>query len=94
MDIAGDDVCEARVFGAGNRVLGQQRRIGVSLVEIFDDGQRLDQHLADSARPKWHAHLRVHRAEFRPSVMATVFHEMHRYRLVGEPLRLSAMRTR
>ena len=71
-------------LGAGNRVFGQQRRFGMSLLEIFDDRGRLDQQLAVRRHQNRDAHLRIHRAEFRPLVVATILYEVNRQRLVGE----------
>ena len=41
--IAGDDLCEPPHTRAAPGVAGQQRRIRMRLVEIFDDRQRLEQ---------------------------------------------------
>ena len=46
MDIAGDDVGERANLGPRDRIFRQQRRIGLRLLKIFDDGERLDQHVA------------------------------------------------
>jgi hypothetical protein len=41
--IAGDDLCESPHTRAAPSVARQQRRIGMRLVKIFDDRQRLEQ---------------------------------------------------
>ena len=46
MDVAGDDLREGAHLRALDRVGGEERGLGVDLVEIFDDRERLEQHLA------------------------------------------------
>jgi hypothetical protein len=43
MDVAGDNLCERADPSPIGRVLSQQGRLGIGLVEILDDRQRLDQ---------------------------------------------------
>src|SRR5579864_233631 len=88
MDIAGDKVGERAHLGPRDRVLGQQRRLGLRLIEIFDDGERLQQTLAARRLQHRHPHLRVDGAEFRPLVVAAVLDQMNRHRLVGNALEI------
>ena len=88
MDIAGDDLRQRPHLRARDRILRQQRRLGMGLVEIFDDGERLDQHLACRRDQRRHAHLRIDRAEFRPPVVAAVLDQMDRHGLVGDALEI------
>jgi hypothetical protein len=43
MDIAGDQAGNRPHLGTGNRTDRQQGRLRINLVEIFEDGRRLDQ---------------------------------------------------
>src|ERR1700733_7936076 len=88
MDVAGDEVGERARLGASDRVLGQQRRLGLRLGEIFDDGERLQQMLAARRDQHRHAHLRIDGAEFRPLVVAAFLDQMDRRRLVGDALEI------
>jgi len=74
----------ARAMGS----LGEKRRLGMRLVEILDDSQRLDQHVAGRRYQRGDPHLRIHRAEFRTPVMAAVFHEVNGRGLVGYTLEI------
>ena len=88
MDVAGDEVGERARLGAPDRVLGQQRRLGLRLIQIFDDGERLQQMLAARRDQNWHAHLRIDGAEFRPLVVAAVLDQVNRRRLIGDALEI------
>src|SRR6266581_3989115 len=58
MNVAGNDRGERTHASPAIGVAGQERRLGICLVEVFDDRQRLDQHLvADFERR--HQALRV-----------------------------------
>ena len=59
-------ICErprtrARAFGS----FGKQRRIGMCLVEIFDDGKRFEKHRAVTVDQRRNRHHRIDRAKFR-----------------------------
>ena len=88
MDVAGDDFGDSARLRPRDRILRQQRRLRMRLVEIFDDGERLDQHVAGRHNQSRHAHLRVDGAEFGPPVMAAFLDQVHRHRLVGEALEI------
>ena len=61
MDIGGADQRQGPHAGAVDRILGQQRRLGMRLLEIFQDGQRLGQHLARIEHQGRHQLLRIER---------------------------------
>ena len=86
MDVAGDHLRERAHLRAFQRVARQQRRLRMDLVEIFDDGERLDQHVAGIELQRRHPHLRVDRAEFRLLVEAALLLQVDRDRLVGQAL--------
>src|SRR5580704_10609520 len=88
MDVAGDEVGERARLGAPDRILGQQRRLGMRLIEIFDDGERLQQMLAAWRHQHRHAHLRIDGAEFRPLVVAAVLDQVNRRRLIAYALEI------
>ena len=71
---------------ARDRISGQQRRLGIRLVEILDDGERLDQRLAVVERERRHAPLRIDGAKVRAVLLTTAPGEMDRRHLVGEAL--------
>ena len=56
------------------------------LVEIFDDGERLDQNLISRCDQGRHPHLRIDHLILGPPMVAAVLDQMDRYRVVGEPL--------
>ena len=62
--VGGVNQCDPAHPGARRRIAGQQRRMRISLVEIFEDGERLKQFdlAVDQGR---HHHLRVDRSIFR-----------------------------
>ena len=76
----------ARVLARAIGILGQERRLGMRLVQIFDDGERLDQRVAGGRDQNRHPHLRIDRAEFGPPVVAAVLDEMNGDGVVGEAL--------
>ena len=83
MDVAGDDLRN----GAHLRALDRDRPGSsggsrIDLVEIFDDRERLQQHLAGGERERRHALLRIDRAEFLAPLPAAVARQVHRL-LVG-----------
>ena len=61
MRIAGERHGERAHFGAAQRVLWQQRRVGMGLVQPFDDGERLGQRRAVVTLQRRHQPLRVDR---------------------------------
>ena len=52
---------EGAHLGAAQRILWQQRRLGMGLVQPFDDGERLGQHRAGIVLQRRHQPLRVDR---------------------------------
>src|SRR5690606_26907057 len=44
VDVAGDNVHDRAHVGAGERGRRQQRRLGMDLLQVYEDGRRLDQH--------------------------------------------------
>ena len=92
MGIAGERHGECAHLGAAQRILWQQRRIGMGLVQPFDDGERLGQHRAVVILQRRHQPLRVDgeiggRALF---ALAKVMRQV-----IGDnPLRFSAILTR
>ena len=58
----------------------------MDLVEVFDDGERLGEHLTGVEGKRRHAHQRVDGAEFRPLVASAILLKMDRDRLVTEAL--------
>ena len=45
MNVAGNELCNRPRFGPTERIRWQQRRIGMNVVKIFDDRERLREHL-------------------------------------------------
>ena len=88
MDVAGDHLGERAHMGACDRIGRQQRRLGMDLVEILDDGERLDQHVAVVERQRRHAPLRIDGAELGRVLLAAALGEMDRLHLVGEALEI------
>src|SRR5258705_9427529 len=86
MDVAGDHLGERAHMGTFDRVCRQQRRLGMDLVEILDDGQRLDQHVAARKRHCRHAALRIEGAELGRVLSAAALGEMDRLHFIGETL--------
>ena len=58
MDVGGRDQRQRPHARAADRILGQQRRIGMRLLEIFQDRHRLGQHLARIEHQRGHELLR------------------------------------
>ena len=73
-------------LGPLDRIARQQRRLRVNLVEILDDRERLDEHVAGIELQRRHAHLRIDRAEVRLPVEAALLLQMDRDHVAGEPL--------
>ena len=63
MGIAGDDLGKRAHPRPRPRILRQQRRLRMRLVEVFHDRQRLEQHRAVAVDQRGDQHLRVHLAE-------------------------------
>ena len=61
MDVGGRDQRQRAHPRAADRILGQQRRIGMRLLEIFHDRHRLGQHLAGVQHQRRHQLLRIER---------------------------------
>ena len=59
MGIAGNDLRQAAHAGARARILRQERRLGMGLVEVFHDGERLEQHGAVAVDQCRQHHLRI-----------------------------------
>jgi hypothetical protein len=83
MDVASDEFGERTHFGAGNRIFRKERRLGVRLLKIFDDGERLNQNFIPRCHENRHAHLRIYGAEFLPLIVAAILNEMDGRRIVG-----------
>jgi hypothetical protein len=75
----------ARTWARG-RIGRQQRRRRECLVEILDDGERLDQRLTVVERERRHAPLRIDGAKLRAVLLAAALGEMDRRHLVGDAL--------
>ena len=61
MDVGGRDQRQRAHPRPADRIPGQQRRLGMRLLEIFQDGQRLGQHLARIEHQRRHQLLRIDR---------------------------------
>ena len=61
MDVAGDLQRDAAHASARDAILRQQRRVGVRLVQVFDDRQRLREHGRIVHRQRRHQALRIQR---------------------------------
>ncbi|OIQ68510.1 hypothetical protein GALL_498970 [mine drainage metagenome] len=59
MGVAGDHLRKGADMGAAQRVLRQQRRLGVDFIQPFDDGKRLGQDRAAVLLQRRHQPLRV-----------------------------------
>jgi hypothetical protein len=70
--------------GASERVLGQKRRLRVRFVQIFDDGERLDQDVTRRCDQNRHAHLRIDCAKFGPLVVPAILHKVNGLRFVAD----------
>src|SRR5262252_1634734 len=81
VDVAGDDLRYGAYPRPFDRVLRQQRRVGVDLIEIFDDGKRLQQHVAIVQREHRHPLLRIYGTKFRRMLPAAIAGQMNRYGL-------------
>src|SRR5215217_1501649 len=81
VDVAPDQRANSAYPRAGERISGQKWRLGVSLLQIFQDGWRLDQHRPAEVKRR-HAALR---ADGQISGRALLFfQEMDRCGLVSE----------
>src|SRR5512145_1232487 len=85
MDLAGDEEREAAHARAARRVARKQRRLGMRLVQVFDDRERLGQFEPVGKQSRQKA-LRVFAGVFRLSVLA--FGEMNEHGLVGEAFQI------
>ncbi len=88
MNVAGDHLRNGAHFGAFERVGRQERRLGMGLVEIFDDRQRLGQNLAAGKLERRDALLRIERAEFRLVLRAAVLGQMNGCHLIRQTLEI------
>ena len=79
-------------FGAAQRILRQQRRLGMGLVQPFDDGERLGEDRAGIVLQRRHQPLRVDREIGGVALLALA--QMVRQVLGGRPFRFNAIRTR
>ena len=87
MRIGGDDLRQPPHPRAALRVLRQQRRIGMGLVEIFDDSERLEQRRPVAIDQRRDRHHRVDLAEGVLALLA--LHQIDVDDLVGlEPLQI------
>src|SRR5262249_51260056 len=68
------------------RIARQQRRLRMHLVEIFDDGERLNEHVTGIELQRRHAHLRVDRAVFRLPVEAALLLQVNGDHLAAQAL--------
>src|SRR5262249_14350119 len=84
MDVAGDQLRHRPHLRPFDRIARQQRRLGMYLIEIFDDRERLNEHLAGIELQGRHAHLRVDCAVFRSLVEAALLLQVDRNRLAAE----------
>src|SRR5271166_5585805 len=65
MDVAGDHLRNRAHLRTFHALARQQRRVGMHLIEIFDDGKRLNEHIAAIELERGHPHLRVDGAKLR-----------------------------
>ena len=87
MRVGGDDLRQAPHPRAALRVLRQQRRIGMGLVEIFDDGERFEQRRPVAVDQRRDRHHRIDLAEGLLALLA--LHQIDLDDLVGlEPLQI------
>src|SRR5215471_8807676 len=88
VNIAGNQLGEPAHTGARDRVLWQKWGLRMRFVEIFDDGERLDQNVAALGDQDRYAHLRIDRAELRQFVVAAILDQMNRRRVVADALQI------
>ena len=92
MDVGRRDQRQRPDARAPDRIPGQQRRLGMDFLEVFEDGQRLGQHLARIEHQRRHQLLRIDRG-----IIGRRCSPLRRCReacSTAIPLRLSAIRTR
>jgi hypothetical protein len=86
MDVAGNHLRRRPHLRPFERIARQQRRLGMHLIEIFDDRERLNEHVAGIELQRRHAHLRVDRAVFRLLVEAALLEQVDRDHLAAQAL--------
>ena len=87
MRVGGDDLRKAPHPRTALRILRQQRRIGMGLVEIFDDRERFEQRRPIAVDQRRDRHHRIDLAERLLALLA--FHQVDLDDLVGlEPLQI------
>src|SRR5215471_4895694 len=86
VDVAGDHLGERAHLRPLDGVARQQRRLGMDFVEIFDDRERLNEHVAGIELQGRQAHLRIDRAIFRFLVEAALLLQVDRNHLAAQAL--------
>ena len=84
MQVAGDGEREGANAGAQDRITRQQRRLGMGLVQVIDDRQRLRQRCAVIEFEAWHETLRIELEIVGLALVATA--KNVETLVVGEPL--------
>ena len=88
MDVAGDHLRDGANLGALQRIGRQQRGLGMDIVEIFDNGERLRQRLATGQFKRRHPPLRIDGAKLRRVLVSAVLGQMDGHHLVGQALEI------
>src|SRR5262245_53752166 len=88
MNIAGDQLRQAANFRPGERIPGQQRRLWADLIQVLDDGERLDEDLAAVELERRHPHLGVDGAKLRLLVKAALLLQMYGHHLGTKALQI------
>src|SRR6187399_147562 len=87
LDVAGDDLRQHAHACTIHGIARDQAMVGESLIEIFDDGQRLHESLA-VVNQRGHAALRIHGAVGRAELLAAVFREIDRMQDIRQCLEI------
>src|SRR5262249_39597746 len=88
MNVASNHLCDRSRFRATKRVHRQQRRLGMNVIEIFDDRQRLSQYFATRQLKRRHPRLGIYGTKFRRVLPAPIFCWMDGHYLVRKALKV------
>ena len=88
MDVAGNQLGQRPHPRPADWIGRQQRRLRMHFVEIFDDRQRLREHLAGVEGQRRHAHLRIDRAVLRLLVETALLLQMDRNHLAAQAFQI------
>ena len=90
MDVAPDDRRDTADLGSLDRIGRKQRRLGNSLLEVFENGGRLSEHGSVAQLQRGDARLRVNGLVFGKEMLPAAANQMDREAFEGDPLEREA----